>query len=137
MHNAVESYAVRITHYTLGGPMPTIPPFMLKQLYVKGSLRNTADGFTLTLRNNLAAATLNGIGLAVDGVQVDPAELAIVVGANRTPAATITPETPLRFETGVPTTVESQGAPLAPGTHTLTFLAITREIGPVTIEVSD
>src|SRR5436309_3317207 len=102
MHHATRS----------GGPMPTIPPFMLKQLYVKGSLRNTADGFTLTLRNNLAAATLIGIGLAVDTAPVDPAGLAIVVGATRTPAATITTETPLRFETGVPTTVEAQGAPL-------------------------
>ena len=117
--------------------MPTIPPFMLKQLYVKGSLRNTADGFTLTLRNNLAAATLIGIDLAVDNTQVDHAGLAIVVGPTRTPAAMITTETPLRFETGVPTTVEVQGAPLPPGEHKLTFLATTREIGAVTIEVSD
>ena len=117
--------------------MPTIPPFMLKQLYVKGSLRNIAGGFTLTLRNNLASATLVGIGLAVDDTQVDPAALAVVIGDTRYPAAAITTDAPLRFETGTPTLVDALAGPLAPGDHKLTLLATTREIGPVTIEVTD
>jgi hypothetical protein len=117
--------------------MPTIPPFMLKQLYIKGSLQNTATGFTLTLRNHLAPASLVGMGLAVDNTQVDPAALTVVVGATRTVATAITPDTPLRFETNTPTAVEAQAAPLAPGAHKLTLLATTREIGPVTIDVTD
>ena len=117
--------------------MPTIPPFMLKQLYVKGSLRNTTGGFSLTLRNNLASATLIGIGLAVDDTQVDPAVLAVVIGDTRYPAPAITADAPLRFEINTPTVMDAQAGPLPPGEHKLTLLATTREIGPVKIEVTD
>jgi hypothetical protein len=117
--------------------MPTIPPFMLKQLYVKGSLQNIGGGFRLTMRNHLAPATLNGVGLTVDSMPVDPHALAVVVGETRTLAPSITAETPLAFPTNTPTVLEVTGAPLAPGPHRLAVLAITREIGPVTIEVSD
>ena len=117
--------------------MPTIPAFMLKQMYVKGSLHNSADGFSLTVRNHLAPGTLVGLGLVVDGAPVDPAALAVVVRDIRTPAPAVTPETPLPFPTNTPVTLDVTGAPLPPGPHTLALQAQTREIGPVTIEVND
>lgn len=117
--------------------MPTIPAFMLKQMYVKGSLRNSADGFSLTVRNHLAPGTLVGLGLAVDGVALDPAQITVVVRDTRTPAPGVTAETPLPFPTNTPVTLEVTGAPLPPGAHTLALQAQTREIGAVTIEVND
>jgi hypothetical protein len=117
--------------------MPTIPAFMLKQMYVKGSLHNQADGFSLTVRNHLAPGTLVGVGLAVDGTLLDPAAITVVVGDTRTPAPAVTADTPLPFPTNMPLSLEIVGAPLAPGAHTLALQAQTREIGAVTIEVKD
>ena len=117
--------------------MPTIPAFMLKQMYVKGRLHNSADGFSLTVRNHLAPGTLVGLGLAVDGTLLDPAAITVGVRDTRTPAPAITPETPLPFPTNTPVTLDVTGAPLPPGPHTLALHAQTREIGAVTIEVSD
>ena len=117
--------------------MPTIPPFMLKQLYVKGSLHNTESGFAFTLRNHLAPASLVGLGLAVDDAPVPGGALTVVMNDARTPAVAITAATPALFPTNTPTHVEVTGAPLPPGPHKIALLATTREIGPVTIEVSD
>ncbi|MEE8392103.1 MAG: hypothetical protein V3S14_15085 [Anaerolineae bacterium] len=48
--------------------MPAIPPFVLKKLYVKGSLRAEADGFALDLKNSIAPASIVAFtGLDVDG----------------------------------------------------------------------
>src|SRR4051794_38980584 len=102
--------------------MPTIPPFMLKQLYVKGSLQNIGGGFRLTMRNHLAPATLIGLGLAVDDSQVDPHALAVLLGETRTLAPTITAATPLAFPLSTPTVLEVTGSPLAPGPHRLAIL---------------
>lgn len=117
--------------------MPTIPAFMLKQMYVKGSLHNEADGFSLTVRNHLAPGTLVGVGLAVDGVLLDAAQITVVVGDTRTPAPAVTADAPLPFPTNTPLTLAVTGPTLPPGAHTLALQAHTREIGAVTIEVND
>src|SRR5947208_1877725 len=124
--------------------MPIIPPYLLKQLYQKGSLRNSAAGFSLDLKNHLAPANLVGLDLSVDGAAVDPAAITVVEGmAGGAPAETHTPATditaahPLLFPVGVLTRLEVRGAPLAPGAHTIAVQAHTYEIGPVSIEISD
>jgi hypothetical protein len=124
--------------------MPIIPPVLLKQIYRRGSLQNTATGFSLTLQNHLAPATLVGLDLTVDGAPLDPAALTVVEGMSggaptetQTPAQHITLAHPLHFPTGVPTRLDIRGAPLSPGPHTLAVRAVTQELGPVTIEISD
>ena len=44
-----------------------LPPAVLRQLYVQGSLTNTPEGATLKPRNSLAPATVIGLEIAVDG----------------------------------------------------------------------
>ncbi len=119
--------------------MPTIPAAMLKQLYKRGSLRNAGPGWEFAMRNHLASATLVGIGLTLDGVEVAPQAITVSQPeANvAVPAGAITPETPIRFPTQIATMVQVAGAPLDPGSHDLAIRADTREIGPVTIAVSD
>lgn len=48
--------------------MPAVPAFLLNKLYVKGSLKNTEDGFELAIKNTLAPGTIIGLGsLQIDG----------------------------------------------------------------------
>ena len=57
--------------------MVSVPSFLLRRLYVKGSLKNTADGFEFELRNRLGS----GYALRVHPLTVDGAEIA--AGASR------------------------------------------------------
>ena len=52
--------------------MVSVPSFLLRRLYVKGSLKNTADGFEFELRNRLGS----GYALRVHPLTVDGAEIA-------------------------------------------------------------
>ena len=119
--------------------MPTIPPFMLKQLYQRGSLRNTDTGWEFTMRNHLAQATLVGLGLACDGATI-PAEALTVAQPSLdrvVPATDLSSDSPLQFPVQTPTVVRVAGSRLSPGNHALSITANTHEIGPVTIAVQD
>ena len=52
--------------------MVSVPSFLLRRLYVKGTLKNTADGFEFELRNRLGS----GYALRVHPLTVDGAEMA-------------------------------------------------------------
>ena len=56
--------------------MITVPGFLLRRLYVKGSLRNTPSGFEFQLRNGLGSGYAHKLWpLTVDGEEV-PADAA-------------------------------------------------------------
>jgi hypothetical protein len=117
--------------------LPTIPPYLLKQLYVKGSLQVAEDGFQFSLQNNLASATITGLELLVDSRQVPAESMEVSHEGIRTPVADITADTPFRFTAGSKVTVLVRGLKLGPGTHDLSISLITREIGAVTVSISD
>ena len=51
--------------------MPGVPAFILRRLYVKGSLENTGSGWRFTLRNSLGSGYARGMQpLKVDGHEV-------------------------------------------------------------------
>ena len=51
--------------------MVTVPGFLLRRLYLKGSLRNTSSGFEFQLRNRLGSGYAHKLWpLTVDGAEV-------------------------------------------------------------------
>jgi hypothetical protein len=51
--------------------MVTVPGFLLRRLYLKGSLRNTSSGFEFQLRNRLGSGYAHKLWpLTVDGVEL-------------------------------------------------------------------
>lgn len=51
--------------------MAVVPAFILRRLYVKGSLRNTEGGFSFQLKNTLGSGYARAVGpLTVDGDDV-------------------------------------------------------------------
>jgi hydroxymethylglutaryl-CoA reductase (NADPH) len=119
--------------------MPAIPPFVLKKLYVKGSLRNEDDGFALDLKNLIAPGTITALpGLDVDGQAIDVAQVTLVPpSGNPRSMGEISAQAPLLFPVGVAVTLRVAGKALEPGPHELTIHVVVQEVGPLDIPVSD
>jgi hypothetical protein len=119
--------------------MPAIPPFVLKKLYVKGSLRTEKDGFALDLKNTIAPATITALtGLDVDGERLTQ-PLVTVTPPTGQPRATgdISVETPLPLPLNATIRLRVTGKALGPGLHKLTVHIVVQEVGPLEIPVAD
>ena len=58
-----------------------IPSMLLKQLYTRDSLRNTADGVRFSLKNRLSDSTVTALhGVKIDGVDVPLSAITIDLG---------------------------------------------------------
>ena len=119
--------------------MGSVPAFLLKKLYVKGSLKNTATGFELAIQNTLAPGTIAGlVPLNVDGVECPLAQTVVILSdGTRVSAAEVSAAAPLRFSVGDQVTIQVQGAPLSAGAHTLTISPKTKEAGLLEISTQD
>ena len=119
--------------------MPALPNFILKRLYVKNSLSNTAEGCEFALRNFVGSGTLVGIGgVDVDGKawSADAVEVVPPQGAPR-PGSAVTKDAPLALGSGVSVIFRLRGANLDPGHHALRIHLLTREMGMLDISVAD
>lgn len=119
--------------------MPTIPPFILKKLYARGSLRAETDGFAFALENTIAPGHIAAItGLDVDGRPVDLSRVTIALaGADPCPATDITPQSPLPLDIGTHAILHVAGETLEPGPHAFAIHVVIQEIGPLDIPISD
>ncbi|MBL7199116.1 MAG: hydroxymethylglutaryl-CoA reductase [Anaerolineae bacterium] len=117
--------------------MATIPPILLRKLYVPNSLRNQGEQFSFQLRNQIAPGTLVGLSrLMVNGEDrpLDGVTLTTEGGTRR--ACGLSDDAPLAFEVGEQVTVSVPGT-LAAGEHTIQITVQTREVGPLTFPVMD
>ncbi len=119
--------------------MGSIPAFLLERLYVKGSLRNTATGFELTIHNTLAPGTIVGL----EPLQVDNEEHALdrirasLPDGTQLSSLDLSTESPLRFAVGDRVTIQVDGAPLSPGPHRLVISPRTKEAGVLHVHATD
>lgn len=119
--------------------MPVVPSFMLKKLYVRGSLKNSAAGFELTLKNILAPGTIIGLNsLKVDGREVALEDIRVRSGGGIDVAVSaITAQSPVAFPLNATATIQVVGEPLAPGPHDIRIAVNTKEVGLLEIPVAD
>lgn len=120
--------------------MPTmIPTFLLKKLYVRGSFKNTANGFQLALRNTLASGTLIGVGdVQIDG-RVIPHNRIFITVDDGTPirASEISFDTPRVFPLNATVTFRVEDQPLSSGKHHVQISVNTKEAGELKIDAED
>ncbi|HOG46450.1 MAG TPA: hypothetical protein PLJ35_01540 [Anaerolineae bacterium] len=115
-----------------------VPSFLLKKLYVKGSLKNTEAGFELAIRNNLAPGTLIGMGaLVIDDVTYPPEAIHLKTPQAAVNGAEVSSKNPVTFAMNVEVQIVVDGPPLTPGQHHLVFAVMTREIGRVEFDITD
>lgn len=120
-----------------------IPSFMLRQLYVRGSLQNIKEGektagYSFKLRNNLGSGTIKGtLGITVDENPVDPELILIRKGESEISARELeTKSMPFDIGDEVIFVVKKEGG-LQPGTHKITISSRTLEYGKIEISFSD
>jgi len=119
--------------------MPAIPPFVLKKLYVKGSLRTEDDGFALALKNVIAPGTIGAFtGLDLDGQTIDATQVTLIPQNGKPrPASEVSAQGPLQFPVNAEVTLRVAGQPLEPGPHEILIHVVVQEVGPLDIPVAD
>jgi hypothetical protein len=121
------------------GSLSSIPVFLLKKLYVRGSLRNTVSGFELAIQNTIAPGTIVALlPLKVDGVEYSLQQTQVVL-SNGTilTTANVSAQSPVRFGVGEKVTIQVKGSTLPSGPHKLIISPKTKEAGTLQIPVDD
>jgi len=117
----------------------SIPVFLLKKLYVKGSLKNTPTGFELAIQNTIAPGTIVGmLPVIVDGKEYPVEQTTVVVGdGSKLASADVSARSPLKFGVGQRVTIQISADPLPSGPHKLVLGPKTKEAGTLKIPVDD
>ena len=118
--------------------MAKIPEFLLKALYVRGSLCNRDDGFEFQLKNELGPARIVGaLPLKVDRSPVPLADCSFLHGGEELAFEAVTAENSVLMRKGEAVTVRVRGTTLRPGRHTLGIGVVVKDMGQISFDVSD
>lgn len=97
-----------------------VPAFLLRRLYVKGSLAATPDGFTFQLLNRLGAGYAKRLfPLTLDGEALDAAATTFAIDGKETRFDAVSETTPFTLALNKKTTIAYRGGAIAPGPHTV------------------
>ena len=114
------------------------PSSLLAKVFVKGSLRNTENGFEFKLKNIIDSGTLIGLGsLSVDAATYPPAAMMIKVGEKEARGDTIARTAPFPVRAFSEINIKVEGAPLEAGVHKMVVLIYTREVGRLQFTVDE
>ncbi len=114
------------------------PPFILAKLYMKGSLKNTANGFEFSLKNIIDATMLSGIGpIVVGDKSYEGAAITMAVDGRQWQGDQIDKTNLVPVRMGVPLRVMVQGDPLPAGDVKISVTATTSDIGKIRFDVKD
>ena len=102
--------------------MITVPGFLLRRLYVRGSLRNTEYGVQFQLMNKLGAGYAREmLPLEVDGRDVPREECTFAIDGRRLPFDTVSDEMPFTLELNKTTTIAIKGLALNDQPHRISM----------------
>ena len=115
-----------------------IPTFLLRKLYVKGSLENIEDGFQFKIKNSISTSTavdfkplkVNGNEYALDKTIISSEEGEITGNE-------ISSENTFSIKVGLVITVQVKGEQLPEGEHTLDIALATKEVGDLAFDIKD
>lgn len=118
--------------------MPGVPAFILRRLYVKGSLHNRADGWGFTLKNTLGS----GYGkellpLWVDGDEIPKGSSFFQLNGREVAFAEVTEDNTfsLKMNTAIPIFV--RGSQLEEGAHKVRMGFVVPGFGELSFDFTD
>jgi hypothetical protein len=115
-----------------------IPSFLLRKLYMKGSLANVDDGFVFKIKNSLAPGTATNMDpIKVDDVEYPLDALTIKVGEEEYKGASIAGGEAFPIKVGVEIELHVKGDPLSEGEHKIDISIETKEAGKLAFDVKD
>ena len=115
-----------------------VPGFLLRRLYVRGSLRRTADGFQMELTNTLGSGYANRLlPLQVNGAPLPLESCFFEVDGERHAFADVTPETPFSLALNLTSVLGAEGVALPEGLVELTIGFEVQGLGELSFAVKD
>jgi hypothetical protein len=115
-----------------------IPAFLLRKLYIKGSLENVEDGFHFKIKNSLSPGTAT----AMDPIKVDDEEYPLentVIKSEDTEitGSEVSEDNPIPIKVGVEILIKVEGDQLGEGEHKIDIGLQTKEAGKLAFDVKD
>lgn len=118
--------------------MISVPSFLLKRLYVKGSLQNNEQGFQFQLKNTLGSGYGNELlPLTLDGKELPRESSYFVLDAEEVPFSAVSQERPFTLAMNKTITIVVKGVTLAEGAHRIGFSFVAQGLGKLSFEVTD
>jgi len=115
-----------------------VPAFLLRRLYVKGSLRNTQEGFQFDLKNSLGSGYAEQVlPLSVDGAAIPVESAYFVVDGTTIRFADVTAENPITLGMNRTVTIGADAQALPEGKHKLSIGFIVSGMGKMEFDVTD
>jgi len=115
-----------------------VPAFLLRRLYVKGSLRNVESGFEFDLKNTLGSGYAErALPLFVDDAEVSLSASRFVVDGQPTRFDEVSPDRPMTLGMNRTVTVAVSESSLAAGKHRISMGFIVVGMGEMRFDVTD
>ena len=118
--------------------MPVVPAFILRRLYVKGSLRSTGNGFSFELKNTLGSGYARSVGpLTVDGDDVPLEDSFFTLEGREIPFSDVDENNTFGLPLNRTIVISVRGRELAPGPHTIGFPFTVPGFGKLGFDFAD
>ena len=118
--------------------MITVPPFLLKRLYVKGSLRNNGDGFQFELKNSLGSGYgTELLPLVLDGKELPKENSYFALDTEEIPFTAIGKDKPFTLAMNKTSRIMVKGVRISEGPHRIGFCFVAQGLGKLGFEVND
>jgi hypothetical protein len=115
-----------------------VPAFLLRRLYVKGSLRHEDGCLMFDLHNSLGSGYADRVlALRIDSEEISPASCAFVVEGVPVPFESISESSPMTLAMGRSLSVKAEGVELLPGEHTVELGFMVTGMGEMRFDVKD
>ena len=115
-----------------------VPAFLLRRLYVKGSLRNENGGFAFDLKNSLGSGYAEQVlPLTIDGQEVPPERAVFSVDGEQVRFADVSGERPFTLAMNKVVTIGVDGTQLDAGKHKIGIGFIVTGMGKMQFDVTD
>jgi len=118
--------------------MITVPPFLLKRLYMKGSLRSNEQGFQFELKNTLGSGYgTELLPVTLDGNEVPIENSYFALDTEIIPFSAIGKDKPFTLAMNKKVTILVKGMTLSEGPHKIGFSFVAQGLGKLGFEVAD
>lgn len=118
--------------------MPGVPAFILRRLYMKGSLQNTETGWSFTLKNSLGSGYAKGMQpLMVDGSEIQMSDSSFHEDGNDITFDRVTEDTTFGLKMNRSIVISVRGDQLAPGAHKVWMGFIVPGFGKIGFDFTD
>ena len=118
--------------------MVTVPSFLLRRLYVHGSLRNTDRGMQFQLMNKLGAGYARRLfPLVVDGQDVPMDRCTFLMNGTQVPFDAVSDRTPFTLDLNKTTTINVAQVVLTNQAHTIEMSFEVPGLGVLQFDFTD